>query len=48
MYSDEEEGEYIMMQQQHWRNRGGLGTPLSTEFKELQWSPCFNPVILLQ
>ena len=48
MYSDEEEGEYIMMQQQHWRNRGGLGTPLSAEFEELQWPPCFNPVILPQ
>ena len=35
MYSDEEEGEYRKMQQQHRQHRGGLGTRLSVEFKEL-------------
>ena len=34
-YSDEEEGDYRMLQQQHRQNRGGLGTPLSVEFEEL-------------
>ena len=47
MYSDEEEGEYRMMQQQHRRNHGGIGTPLSMEFEELQWPPRFNPAISL-
>ena len=46
MYSDEE-GEYRMMQQ-HQRNRGGLGTPLSAEYEELHWPPWFNPAILPQ
>ena len=48
MCSDKEEGEYRMMQQHHWQHRGGLGTPLSVEFEELQWLPCFNPAILPQ
>ena len=47
-YSDEEEGDYKMLQQQHQQNRGGLGTPLSVEFEELQWPPRFNPAILPQ
>jgi len=48
MYSDEEEGEYRMMQQQHRWNRGGPGTSLSVEFEELQWPPRFIPAILPQ
>ena len=46
VYSDEK-GDYRMMQQQHWQNRGGPGTPLSMEFEELQWPPRFNPTISL-
>ena len=35
------------MPHQH-RPQQGLGTPLSAEFEELQWPPCFNPAILPQ
>ena len=44
LYSDEEEGEYVMPHQH--RPQKGLGTPLSAEFEELQWPPRFNPAIL--
>jgi len=46
LYSDEEEGEYVMPHQQ--RPQQGLITPLSAEFEELPWPPCFNPTILPQ
>ena len=48
MYSDEEEGEYRMMQQQHQWNRRGSSTPVSTEFEELSWPLRFNPAIIPQ
>ena len=37
-----------MMQQHHRQHRGGLDTPLSVEFEELQWPPRFNLAILPQ
>jgi len=45
-YSDEEEGEYRMPHQ--LRPQQDLATPLSIEFEELPWPPCFNPTILPQ
>ena len=46
LYSNEEEGEYAVIQQQHQPQQGGFGTPLLVEFEELQWPPRFNPAIL--
>jgi hypothetical protein len=50
-YSDEEEGEYVLPHQlrpQQLRPQQDLATPLSIEFEELPWPPCFNPTILPQ
>jgi len=45
-YSNEEEGEYVVQHQ--LRLQQGLTMPLSAEFEELPWPPCFNPTILPQ
>ena len=46
LYSNKEEGEYVMPHQH--RPQQGLGTPLLEEFEDLQWPPRFNPAILPQ
>ena len=46
LYSDEEEGEYVMPHQH--RPQQGLATPLSAEIEELPWPPHFNSTILPQ